>query len=165
METEQFYKMPKILARADGFFSKIVKEDKPPEPIELTSSAKIVYTYMISRNEFFTGMNAGQHYESQATIADACGLEYKATGKILRMFLDSGVFEGKKLRPDAGQWRWFYHKVHKDIVLWEGTLTDNKIVDSLPVPKPKVERSPSPIQKTAKPYSHVESEEDYNLPF
>jgi hypothetical protein len=159
MDTEQFYKMPKILARADGFLSKT-----DGSAVELTSSAKLVYVYMLSKNEFFTGKQSGQHYESQATIADACGLEYKATGKILRMFIDCGVFDGKKLRPGGeGQWRWFYHKVHKDIVLWEGTKGDYTIVDSIPAPKPKVEHKPIP--KVVQPYKHFESDEDYNLPF
>ena len=159
MDTEQFYKMPKILARADGFLSKT-----DGKPIDLTSSAKLVYVYMLSKNEFFTGKQAGQHYESQVTIADACGLEYKATGKLLRMFIDSGVFEGKKLRPGGeGQWRWFYYKVHKDVVLWEGVKSDYTIVDNLPAPKPKVELNP--LQKVGQPPTRFESDEDYNLPF
>ena len=126
MEKEQFYMIPKILARADGFISRHTGEAVP-----LTSSAKLVYTYMLSRNEFFVVKQNSQHYESQSTVADACGLEYKAAGKILRTFTDHKIIEAQKLRPNAeGQWRWFYKKVHTDIALWEGTKDNFEIVKS-----------------------------------
>lgn len=131
MENEQFYIMPKILARADGFISK-----ETGEAIPLTSSAKIVYTYMLSRNEFFVVKKNSQHYESQSSIADACGLEYKTAGKILRTFTEHKIIEAQKLRPGGeGQWRWFYNKVHSDIILWEGSVEEFQIVKSIPKPK------------------------------
>jgi len=141
MEKEQFYMIPKILARADGFISRHTGEAVP-----LTSSAKLVYTYMLSRNEFFVVKQNSQHYESQSTVADACGLEYKAAGKILRTFTDHKIIEAQKLRPNAeGQWRWFYKKVHTDIDLWEGTKENFEIVKSIPKPDPKM----APPQPTA----------------
>lgn len=125
MNTEEFYKLPKDLALADGFIGK-----ETGEAINLTSSGKIVYAYMLSRNEFFTGKMEGKHYETQRTIAKACGLEEKACGKILRTFIDHGVLSGKKLRPNGeGQWRWHYYKVFTDIMLWTGSKESFEIVE------------------------------------
>lgn len=141
MQTEQFYMMPKSLCMADGFVSK-----RTGDFISLTSSMKLVYMYMVSRNDFFVNKQAGSHYESQATVADACGLEYKAAGKILRTLLDNGILEGAKLRPNGeGQWRWFYHKVHKDIVLWKGNVKEPVIIDQILAKTPlKSTITPSP---------------------
>ena len=156
MQTEQFYMMPKSLCMADGFVNK-----KSGELIPLTSSMKLVYMYMVSRNDFFVGKKSGSHYESQATVADACGLEYKAAGKILRTFLDNGVIEGAKLRPNGeGQWRWFYHKVHKDLVLWKGSLKEYEIIESLAA-KPAVKQ-----ENKSKPQSAPSwVDDDSDLPF
>lgn len=156
----QFYKLPKALAMADGFISK-----KTGEAINLTSSAKIIYSYMLSKNEFFTEALKGQHYEAQSTIAKCCGMEYKATGKILRTFLDHGIMEGQKLRPDQGQWRWFYHKVHVDLDLWEGTTKDFKVIEQK---KSKWVEKSKPQQIKPKPYAHIYTEPDWDdsqLPF
>lgn len=152
MQTEQFYMMPKSLCMADGFVSK-----KTGDHIPLTSSMKLVYMYMVSRNDFFVNKKAGSHYESQATVADACGLEYKAAGKILRTLLDNGILEGDKLRPNGeGQWRWFYHKVHKDIVLWKGNVKEPVIIDQIPAKTPlKSTNAPSPKL----PYWEVDSDD------
>ena len=156
MQTEQFYMMPKSLCMADGFVSKTSGEFIP-----LTSSMKLVYMYMVSRNDFFVGKQAGSHYESQATVADACGLEYKAAGKILRTLLDNGVIEGAKLRPNGeAQWRWFYHKVHKDVVLCKGSLKEPVVIESLPV-KPAIKQESTP--KPSPSPNWIDDESD--LPF
>lgn len=160
MNTDEFYKLPKSLALADGYISK-----KTGEAVKLSASSKIIYAYMLSKNEFFTETLKGQHYEAQSTIAKCCGVEYKAAGKILRSFLDHEVMEGKKLRPDSGQWRWFYYKVHSDLVLWEGNITDFKILEQ---EKPKyVEKAVSKPTQTYKPYQHqpVDDWDDSQLPF
>lgn len=158
MNTDEFYKLPKSLAMADGYISK-----KTGEAVKLSASGKIIYAYMLSKNEFFTETLKGQHYEAQATIAKCCGVEYKSAGTILRSFLDHGIMEGKKLKPDSGQWRWFYYKVHSDLMLWEGTKDNYTVVDSIPAPKQKVDHKPVP--RVVQPYKHFESDEDYNLPF
>jgi hypothetical protein len=158
VNTDEFYKLPKSLAMADGYISK-----KTGEAVKLSASGKIIYAYMLSKNEFFTETLKGQHYEAQATIAKCCGVEYKSAGTILRSFLDHGIMEGKKLKPDSGQWRWFYYKVHSDLMLWEGTKDNYTVVDSIPAPKQKVDHKPVP--RVVQPYKHFESDEDYNLPF
>lgn len=143
MNIEEFYKLPKDLALADGFISKTTGE-----AVKLTASGKIVYTYMLSRNEFFIGKMEGKHYETQRTIAKACGLEEKATGNILRSFIDHGVLSGKKLRPNGeGQWRWHYYKVFTDIVLWVGDKESFEIVENKPL-QPREERVVSKPQQT-----------------
>jgi hypothetical protein len=160
VNTDEFYKLPKSLALADGYISK-----KTGEAVKLSASGKIIYAYMLSKNEFFTETLKGQHYEAQATIAKCCGVEYKSAGTILRSFLDHGIMEGQKLRPDSGQWRWFYYKVHSDLVLWEGSVAAFKILEE---EKPKyVEKVvPKPAQ-TPKPYKHqpVDDWDDSQLPF
>lgn len=160
MNTDEFYKLPKSLAMADGYISK-----KTGEAVKLTASGKIIYAYMLSKNEFFTETLKGQHYEAQATIAKCCGVEYKAAGTILRSFLDHEIMEGKKLKPDSGQWRWFYYKVHSDLVLWEGSVQDFKILEE---EKPKyAEKVVSKPTLPNKPYKHqpVDDWDDSQLPF
>jgi hypothetical protein len=160
VNTDEFYKMPKSLAMADGYMSK-----RTGEAVKLSASAKIIYTYMLSKNEFFTETLKGKHYEAQATIAKCCGVEYKSAGTILRSFLDHEILEGKKLRPDQGQWRWFYYKVHSDLILWEGSVADHQIIE---------ENKPKYVEKTVvkpaiapKPYIPQPSSDwdDSQLPF
>lgn len=161
MNTKDFYMMPKLLARSDGFISKVTGE-----AVKLSASGKIIYTYMLTKNSFFVDKLNNQHYESQATIAKFCGVEYKSAGAILRTLLDHGVLEGRKLRPDnGGQWRWFYTKVYSDLLLWEGTVKDFKILEE---EKPKyVEKSVPKPTIVNKPYQH-QAEPDWDdsqLPF
>ncbi len=145
---------------ADGYISKVTGE-----AVKLTASGKIIYAYMLSKNEFFTETLKGQHYEAQATIAKCCGIEYKAAGTILRSFLDHGVMEGKKLKPDQGQWRWFYYKVHSDLMLWEGSVQDFQLIEE---EKPKyAEKVVSKPTQPHKPYQYqpVDDWDDSQLPF
>lgn len=161
MNTDEFYKMPKSLAMADGYISK-----KTGEAIKLTASGKIIYAYMLSKNEFFTETLKGQHYEAQATIAKCCGVEYKAAGTILRSFLDHEIVEGEKLRPNKeGQWRWYYYKVHSDLMLWEGSVQEYQIIkEDKPKYAEKVVPKTTPV---IKPYKHqpVDDWDDSQLPF
>ena len=160
MNTDEFYKLPKSLAMADGYISK-----KTGEAVKLSASGKIIYAYMLSKNEFFTETLKGQHYEAQATIAKCCGVEYKSAGTILRSFLDHGIMEGKKLKPDSGQWRWFYYKVHSDLMLWEGSVEDFQLIEEeKPCYAEKVVSKPT---QTHKPYQHQPAPEwdDSQLPF
>lgn len=161
MNINDFYRFPKSLAMADGYISKVTGE-----AVKLSASGKIIYAYMLTKNEFFTETLKGQHYESQATIAKFCGVEYKSAGAILRTLLEHGVLEGKKLRPDkGGQWRWFYYTIHSDLMLWEGTVTDFKILEDQ---KPKLAEKVVPIQTIVKkPYQHQPEPEwdDSQLPF
>lgn len=115
MDTENtFYKAPKNLWRASGYIS-----PKTSEIVLLKESEKIVYTYMIDRLVFFVEKQQGEHFESQETIADSCGLEYRVVGRILRGFMDNEVLQAKKIRPnDRGQWRWVYTHIEKSLTFW-----------------------------------------------
>lgn len=161
MNTEQFYKLPKALAMANGFIDK-----NTGEPIKLTPSSKIIYAYMLEKTRFFTQDMKGQHFECQSTIAKACGLEQKVVGTILRIFLEHGIIEGEKLRPkDGGQKRWHYYKVLTDLVLYEGDTKDFKILEE---EKSKyVEKVLSKPTQTHKPYHHqpIDDWDDSQLPF
>ena len=127
MKEENFYKAPKSLWRAKGYFS-----PKTGEAVQLKESEKLVYVYMLDRLVFFVDKQKGQHFESQATIADACGLEYKVVGKILRSFMDHSVIEGKKLRPNGvGQWRWHYTSILNDLDYWVGTIQEPEIIQKV----------------------------------
>lgn len=115
MDTENtFYKAPKNLWRAHGYYSLTTGEEVP-----LKESEKIVYTYMLDRLVFFVEKKGGQHFESQDTIAEGCGLEYRVVGRILRGFMDNGILHGEKTRPNGkGQWRWLYKKIEKNLKYW-----------------------------------------------
>lgn len=116
MNTAEFYKFPKDLARAIGYVCQ-----STGEMVKFTPSTKIVYAYMISRNEFFTEKRKGHHFESQKVIADSCGMEEKACGKILRKMMEHGLIEGEKKQPDkGGHPRYYYKTVKTDIHLWIG---------------------------------------------
>lgn len=159
MNTEEFYKLPKDLAKADGYISK-----KTGEPLKLTTSGKIIYAYMLTKNEFFTEKLNGKHFESQTTIAEACGLEYKVTGKILREFVDHGVIQGSKAAPEkGGKPRWHYEKVFKDVMLWVGKVDDFTLIDT----KVKSGVQSKPVKKeTPKPAYRPEPYwDESDLPF
>lgn len=159
MNTEEFYKLPKALALADGYISK-----KTGEPVKLSASAKIIYAYMLCKNEFFTEKLSGQHFETQGTIAKACGLEYKAAGNILRAFMDHEVMTGKKLRPNGeGQWRWHYYKVFTDLVLWEGSTDKFELIPEVQVKSKEPEKKPLPKPPVYQP--EPSWMDDTDLPF
>ncbi|MNQ40509.1 hypothetical protein D3C85_541650 [compost metagenome] len=159
IDLEDFYKMPKSLALADGYISKTTGE-----PVKLTASSKIIYTYMLSKTRFFTEVLNGKHFETQKTIAKFCGLEYKSTGAILRGFLEHGIIEGKKLRPNGeGQWRYHYFKVHSDIDLWEGGLDKFEIIKDN-VKHKSVEQVEKPKQQPAVSNAYDPFDES-DLPF
>ena len=132
MNVDVFYKFPTDLMRSSGFI-----DQSTGEIVKLTPLAKNVYTYMLSRNQFFTERLSGDHYETQQTIADACGSEYQVVGKVLRLLIKHGVLDAVKLRPNGvGQWRWFYRKVRTDLVLRYGDKGEKEskiVVDSDPL--------------------------------
>lgn len=123
MNTEEFYKFPKELARATGYVCQ-----KTGEMVKFTPSTKIVYAYMINRNEFFTERLKGKHFESQKVIAESCGMDEKSCGKILRKMLDHGLLEGERKQPErGGHPRYYYKTVNTDVQLWE---KGKKVADS-----------------------------------
>lgn len=115
MNTEEFYKFPKELARATGYVCQ-----KTGEMVKFTPSTKIVYAYMISRNEFFTEKLKRRHFESQRVIAESCGMDEKSCGKILRKMLEHGLLEGERKQPEqGGHPRYYYKTVNTDVQLWK----------------------------------------------
>lgn len=118
MEEELFYKLPKSLVRAVGYFS-----PKDGSPVKFTSTEKIVYIYMLDRISFFVDVQKGKHFESQQSIADGCGMEYKAVGKVLRGFIENGVLEAKKgVEAGSSHNRYYYTGIVKNLELWEGSI-------------------------------------------
>jgi len=114
MDLTKYYKYPKDLARSHGYVSK-----NTGEMVKFTPSEKLVYVYMVARNEFFTKKREGKHFESQKAVADACGIEEKACGKILRKLKEHGVIDGEKRQPEKGGYpRYYYNTVDTDVVLW-----------------------------------------------
>lgn len=135
MHTENtFYKAPKNLWRANGYVS-----PKTGEIVLLKESEKIVYTYMLDRLVFFVEKQSGSHYESQETIAEGCGLEYRVVGRILRGFMEHGVLSAKKVRPNnVGQWRWVYTGIVKDLSYWNKKMESEKKPSNKQLPKPYI---------------------------
>ena len=115
MTDKPFYQTEKSLWKAKGYYS-----PKTGLPIDLTNAEKIVYMYMLDRVVFFVEELKTLHFESQETIGECLNLEKKAVGKILRAFLNEGVLEGVKRKPDkGGQLQWFYSGVCKDLKFYD----------------------------------------------
>ena len=124
-----FYKLPQDLCRSSGFVSKVTGEF-----VSLTASAKIVYSYMLARNEFFVNKNGGEHFETQSTIGDACGVEYRTVMRIMKDFIDHGVVVADKKRVGStGHVKYFYKRVSADLVLWVGKKTSPIVLGEKPV--------------------------------
>lgn len=113
MEIEPFYKAPKQLFKSCGFISKVTGEVIP-----MTQNAKIVLMYMMDRTAFFAGQSLN-HFETQATIADACGMECKAAARSLKVFVDHGVIDAVKQRTLAvsPHSQWYYRSVDTSVDL------------------------------------------------
>lgn len=114
MEVTPFYKAPKQLFRSCGFVNK-----ESGQIVEMNLTAKVVLMYMLDRTAFFTDEQNAEHYETQATIGDACGIERKAAGRALRLLVDNGVVIAKKQRNVAlsPHSQWYYKEVDTSIEL------------------------------------------------
>lgn len=116
MEVTPFYKAPKQLFRSCGFVSKITGE-----VVEMTLAAKVVLVYMMDRTTFFTEEQKGSHFETQDTIARACGIERRAAGRALNLFVNGGVIKAIKQRNLAlsPHSQWYYKEVDATVDLVE----------------------------------------------
>lgn len=111
MTDKPFYQTEKSLWKAKGYYS-----PKTGELVYMTNADKIVYMHMLDRVVFFVEELKTLHFESQETISENLNLERKVVGKALRGFLDHGVLEGEKRKPEkGGQLQWFYSSVCKDM--------------------------------------------------
>lgn len=115
MEVTPFYKAPKQLFRSCGFVS------KTGQIVEMNLTAKVVLMYMLDRTAFFTDEQQAEHYETQATIGDACGIERKAAGRALRLLVDGGVITAVKQRNLAlsPHSQWYYKEVDTSVEMVE----------------------------------------------
>ncbi len=126
---ELFYKLSQEMCRASGFVSK-----SDGSMVSLSSSAKIVYAYMLHRNDFFVRQLKGDHFETQTTIADACGIEYRTVMRIMKDLTTHGVIVARKEKSDrSGYVRYSYESVSENLTYWYGkkdnpTFGEPKIV-------------------------------------
>lgn len=128
MDIDLFYKAPKQLFSSNGFVSK-----KTGEILPLTQNAKILLMYMIDRTSFF-GSSGLKLFETQRTIGEACGIEYKAVARTLKVFVDHEIIVAEKKRnldisPHA---QWYYTSVDTSVELI------GRIEVIKPEPRPKV---------------------------
>lgn len=118
MNLEVFTKIPNDLLTCQGFVSKTKTGEAKYVP--LIASHKLVLVYMVSRTKYFVEqVKKGGHYESQESIGKACGIEYKAAGRALRMFVENGVITAKKgFISGRNNKQWIYTDVDTSIKLW-----------------------------------------------
>lgn len=115
---EIFYKYPEKLMRASAY-----KSPLSGELIELTANDKNVYVIMKKRNSFFD-----KHFDKQSDIASLVSLSVKQTGRIMRSFIDNGVFDAHK--GSSGQHRNFRYEGVKplELFVYEGEGKSRKVV-------------------------------------
>lgn len=115
---EIFYKYPEKLMRASAYKSPLSRE-----LIELTANDKNVYVVMKKRNSFFD-----KHFDKQSDIAALVSLSVKQTGRIMRGFIDNGVFDAHK--GSSGQHRNFRYENVKplELFVYEGEGKNRKVV-------------------------------------
>lgn len=104
----KFYKVPVNLMEATGFMSQTTGE-----PVELTAVDKLILIYMYDKTTFFT-KDGGSHFETQVTIGNAVGHEWKAAARSLKKLYDGGVIEADKPRSNGNK-GWVYKSVNIDV--------------------------------------------------
>lgn len=135
MNTDDYFKMPAELLRCSGFVSK-----KTGELVPITHTAKLVFMYMMNRTRFFSEVLSSNHYETQVTIADACGIEYKAAARALKVFVEHNVIIAEKVRnTKISPHKCFYYKsVDVDVELFVGSVGKKPKVEEAVEPKPEI---------------------------
>lgn len=115
MNLESYNQIPKDLQAASGFISKT----EPEKVVELSPGAKLIYVYMLDRTKFFVEAQKGEHFETQQTIANACGLEVKSATRALGLFVYHGAIEASVTHKKgmSRHQQWYYRKVNTDIEL------------------------------------------------
>jgi hypothetical protein len=78
----QFLKIPYKLLGAVGYVN------KDGECVKMTLTEKIIYAHLRNRFVFFRSLNK-EYYDTQQAIADACNMDIKSVGNILRKFIKS----------------------------------------------------------------------------
>lgn len=131
MTTQIFYKVQKGLLACQGFIS-----PKTGEFVEMRALDKLIFTYMRSRIEFFNQSGGSGLYETQATIGEAVGVEWKAAARSLKMLVENGVIYGKKERNLAiSPYMCYYYRGVNDNVVFckkpEKPVDNEEICDSM----------------------------------
>lgn len=135
---ELFYKLPQEMCRASGFVSKT-----DGSMIPLSSNAKIVYAYMLHRNDYFVRQLGNDHFETQTTIADACGVEYRTVMRIMKDLTKHGVIIAHLSKTDhSGYVRYFYESVTTDITFWYGKKDNPSFGKDVTIKKEVVDTKP-----------------------
>lgn len=60
------------------------------ECVKMNLSDKVIYAHLKNRFDFFKSLG-NEYYDTQQSIADMCNMDLKATGNILRKFIEDGL--------------------------------------------------------------------------
>jgi len=80
----QFLMMPYKLLNAGGYVN------NNGECVKMNLSDKVIYAHLKNRFDFFKSLG-NEYYDTQQSIADMCNMDLKATGNILRKFIEDGL--------------------------------------------------------------------------
>lgn len=80
----QFLMMPYKLLNAGGYVN------SNGECVKMNLSDKVIYAHLKNRFDFFKSLG-NEYYDTQQSIADMCNMDLKATGNILRKFIEGGL--------------------------------------------------------------------------
>lgn len=75
---------------------------KTGEVVKITPLGKLVYASMVSRNQYFTKVRGGEHFDTQQAIADYVGSEYVVVGRLIRGFEQNGLIDVEKRQIGGG---------------------------------------------------------------
>jgi hypothetical protein len=76
--------MPYKLLNAGGYVN------NNGECVKMNLSDKVIYAHLKNRFDFFKSLG-NEYYDTQQSIADMCNMDLKATGNILRKFIEDGL--------------------------------------------------------------------------
>ena len=110
------------LLKADGFVNK-----ETGEFVKLIANDKLLYSYLKARIKYFVIERRGEYYDTQESIANACGMNVTSARKGLAKFRDNGILEAK-LQPFKNYNNWRYSRLH-NLELWIGTTGKEKMVE------------------------------------
>lgn len=101
MQEKQFVMFDKELLKLREV-SSTVRKDKNGVlvKIELNSSSKVLYQYMLDRYLFFKG-NGKFFFDNQDTLAEAVGLSVRSIVDIIKKFVSVGLVS-KTVKPQVG---------------------------------------------------------------
>lgn len=91
---------------------------KTGEVVKITPLGKLVYASMAARNQYFTKVKGGEHFDTQQAIADSVGSEYVVVGRLIRGFEQNGLIDVEKRQIGGGAMkRNVYKRVENNLKL------------------------------------------------